>query len=234
MTEWMRGHRRILEGGALFFLLAAAVVLMLAFTHAWSSIKASERCFETFATSQFPKWLGCAMASHENLAGGLIAAAGALFAGWLAWSAVRDQISFDRAIAREAQDAPRRLTCHIRSDSRTDASRHLTIVLGASADGVKCEILVVSLVSHPNADLEVMATNNGLKANGIVPLRHPIALHRGAHDQQQFSIEIIDTAAATQDVTIRFEGYRCDDRRTAINVTGVAPIVRSGSRGPRS
>jgi len=41
-------------------------------------------------------WIGCAMAEHENLAGGLIGAGGALFAGWLAWSAVRDQIDLER------------------------------------------------------------------------------------------------------------------------------------------
>jgi hypothetical protein len=40
---------------------------------------------------QFPKLFGCLLSRHENLAGGLIAASGALFAGWLAWTAVRDQ-----------------------------------------------------------------------------------------------------------------------------------------------
>jgi hypothetical protein len=44
----------------------------------------------------FPKWIGCAMTAHENLAGGLIGTAGALFAGWLAWSAVREQIEMER------------------------------------------------------------------------------------------------------------------------------------------
>ena len=33
------------------------------------------------------------MAAHEGLAGGLIGAAGAVFAGWLAWSAVQVQIA---------------------------------------------------------------------------------------------------------------------------------------------
>ena len=37
--------------------------------------------------------IGCAMGSYENLAGGLFAASAALFAGWLAWSAVQVQIS---------------------------------------------------------------------------------------------------------------------------------------------
>lgn len=50
---------------------------------------------------EFPKWFGCVLANHEGLAGGLIGAAGALFAGWLAWSAVQAQIDAEnqRAIA---------------------------------------------------------------------------------------------------------------------------------------
>ena len=40
----------------------------------------------------FPMVIGCAMGSYENLAGGLFAANAAIFAGWLAWSAVQVQI----------------------------------------------------------------------------------------------------------------------------------------------
>jgi hypothetical protein len=45
--------------------------------------------------------IGCAMGSYENLAGGLFAASAALFAGWLAWSAVQVQINAEaeRAVA---------------------------------------------------------------------------------------------------------------------------------------
>jgi hypothetical protein len=41
----------------------------------------------------FPMVIGCAVGSYENLAGGLFAASAALFAGWLAWSAVQVQIN---------------------------------------------------------------------------------------------------------------------------------------------
>jgi hypothetical protein len=37
--------------------------------------------------------IGCAIGSYESLAGGMVAAAAALFAGWLVWSAVQVQIS---------------------------------------------------------------------------------------------------------------------------------------------
>lgn len=49
------------------------------------------------STNLWPwQWLGCAMSAHEGLAAGLIGAAGALFAGWLAFQAVQEQIRQER------------------------------------------------------------------------------------------------------------------------------------------
>ena len=42
------------------------------------------------------------MAAHENLAGGLIGLAGAIFAAWLAYSAVREQLDQAAETAKEA------------------------------------------------------------------------------------------------------------------------------------
>src|ERR1700729_197381 len=49
----------------------------------------------------FPMVIGCALGSYESLAGGMIASAAALIAGWLAWSAGQAQIEREekRAIA---------------------------------------------------------------------------------------------------------------------------------------
>ena len=41
----------------------------------------------------FPKIIGCAVGHYEGLTGGMLAAGSALFAGWLAWSAVQVQIA---------------------------------------------------------------------------------------------------------------------------------------------
>jgi hypothetical protein len=49
--------------------------------------------------SQFPKWFGCILDTHEGLAGGLIGAGGAIFAGWLAWTGVRDQVQAERDLS---------------------------------------------------------------------------------------------------------------------------------------
>jgi hypothetical protein len=45
---------------------------------------------------QFPKILSCLLSARETLAAGLIGAGGAIFAAWLAWTAVREQIAVDR------------------------------------------------------------------------------------------------------------------------------------------
>jgi hypothetical protein len=40
----------------------------------------------------FPRWFGCVLYVHESLAAGLVAAAGALVAAWIAWTALQQQI----------------------------------------------------------------------------------------------------------------------------------------------
>jgi hypothetical protein len=42
---------------------------------------------------QFPKWFGCVLDDHDSLAAGLIGAAGALFAAWIAWTTVQRQLA---------------------------------------------------------------------------------------------------------------------------------------------
>jgi hypothetical protein len=48
----------------------------------------------------FPMVIGCAVGSYENLSGGLFAAGAALFAGWLAWSAVQVQVGAEERRAK--------------------------------------------------------------------------------------------------------------------------------------
>jgi hypothetical protein len=113
---WLRRHE-ILKGAAITIILLSIIVAALGFAHSWApqktepTIQAAEqsdglnagRCFASIAKSQFPKWVGCAMAAHENLAGGLIGSAGALLAAWIAWHAVMAQMESDRRLARNSE-----------------------------------------------------------------------------------------------------------------------------------
>jgi hypothetical protein len=85
---------------ALFAVLLGLAVLALAFADAWDSVLPGSttraKCFETFWSAQWPKWIGCAMAAHESLAAGLIGLWAAILAAWLAYSGIQKQIEEDR------------------------------------------------------------------------------------------------------------------------------------------
>lgn len=103
--NFLNWHKRVLQGTTLVVCLSASVVGLLAFAQSWAPPD-EYKCFQSVAQSQFPKWLGCVMAAHEGLAGGLIGGAGALFAGWLAFASVQRQLEEERNNRdRERQEA---------------------------------------------------------------------------------------------------------------------------------
>jgi len=107
------------------------ISVILAMAVAWTPRK---EC-----TWQFPKIVGCAVGSFESLSGGLIAAAGALFAGWLAWTAVRMQIDYARETADEQRKADefaiRALLPHALSPINEYATGSIRAMHGLPADG---------------------------------------------------------------------------------------------------
>jgi hypothetical protein len=74
---------------------------------------------------QFPKWFGCVLGDHDSLAAGLIGAAGALFAAWIAWTAVQHQINADR----ERALADRKEAEQLLSQELTDFAEALAAAL---------------------------------------------------------------------------------------------------------
>jgi hypothetical protein len=111
-------RRRWIVGFLFCATLLAAVIGILAFATVWTPSELGQRCLDDVAHSQFPKWLGCAIAIHEGLASGLIATAGLIFAAWLAFMGLQDQIGMAQrneleakriAHTRQIQDAERDL-----------------------------------------------------------------------------------------------------------------------------
>jgi hypothetical protein len=96
------GQRRAILAAVLGIGLIAAVIIILAFVDATAMIEDSTRCAPTIWQSQWPRYLGCTLAAHEGLAGGLIGVAGAIWAAWLAYTAVQEQIAGEKT-AREQQ-----------------------------------------------------------------------------------------------------------------------------------
>jgi len=94
--------KRAIQGLLLGAGLIAVGVLLIAFALAWGP-------HQHVCKIAFPMVIGCAIGTYEGLAGGVIAAASALFAGWLVWSAVRVHISADSELAVAAQTEAARL-----------------------------------------------------------------------------------------------------------------------------
>jgi hypothetical protein len=97
-------RRRFGQGVVLAIILLSTIVLVLGL--AQSASVGDKLCAPTLTELKlpmnFPRWFGCALAMHENLAGGLIGGAGALFAAWLAWQAIMRQINAQADQAYEA------------------------------------------------------------------------------------------------------------------------------------
>ncbi len=80
---------------ALVLVAVVLVVLLIG-----DAARGPARCVVSIA------WLGCVLDAHEALASGLIAAAGGIFAAWLAYRAAKDQIALaqrDALLARRAE-----------------------------------------------------------------------------------------------------------------------------------
>jgi hypothetical protein len=83
--------------------------------------------------------IGCLLASHQELAAGLLGAAGALFAAWLAYEAVQDQISAER----NAREADRREENEQQRQRYTDAKRIAGISLMYPIRGVAALMIAI-------------------------------------------------------------------------------------------
>jgi hypothetical protein len=93
-TVELRIMTRLAQGVCIILSSIVATVAVLAAAVAWGP----HHC-----ELVFPKIIGGAMGNYEGLAGGMIAAAAALLAGWLAWSSVQVQIAAEeRRAAAEA------------------------------------------------------------------------------------------------------------------------------------
>lgn len=96
-------RRRIIWAVVIATVLVVVVVGTLSFVDSYAIDEAGKRCAVNFAKTKWPMYLGCAMASHEGLAAGLIGSAGALFAAWLAFDAVQEQIGEEKERLRRQQ-----------------------------------------------------------------------------------------------------------------------------------
>jgi hypothetical protein len=117
--------------------LLGVAVLALAFAHAWDSVLPNSathaKCFETFGTAQWPKWIGCAMAAHESLAAGLIGLWAAIFAACLAYSGIQRQIEEERRNIQMQIEEERRAALVRQVQAKATAAIAITQAIYAAA-----------------------------------------------------------------------------------------------------
>lgn len=95
-------RRRIAWALVILSILVVLVIGILSFADV-NTLPGKERCVDIFRHTKWPMYIGCAMTAHEDLAGGVLAAAGALFAAWLAFDAVQEQLFEERERRRQQQ-----------------------------------------------------------------------------------------------------------------------------------
>ncbi len=131
----MRSVVRVVAVAVLLLCVAAAI---LAFAHSFANLEEGRRCAVSLAQSQWPKWLGCAMAAHESLAAGLLGGVGILIAALVGYEAIQRQIARDRgelqhqldALRRRDQDlVAERAREHAQEQSRREQDAKLTAVM---------------------------------------------------------------------------------------------------------
>jgi hypothetical protein len=80
-------HKRGTQGTIIAISIVVIIVLVL--------LAANINPVDRPCAWQFPLIASCLLSSRETLVSGLVAAGGALFAAWAAWTAVREQIEFE-------------------------------------------------------------------------------------------------------------------------------------------
>jgi hypothetical protein len=97
----VRTRNRVKWAIGIGFILILIVLALLTFADTFTA-EPTKQCAPNILKAKLPMWLACAMTTYQDLSAGLLAAAGALFAAWLAFQAVQEQIA-EAAVSSERQ-----------------------------------------------------------------------------------------------------------------------------------
>jgi hypothetical protein len=150
-------------------ILLAVGILM--FAEATAIPDEAKRCAPSIWQSQWPRYLGCAMAAHEGLAGGLIGAAGALFAAWLAFDAIQQQIlgEAERGKIEQAEAKLAAVVC-ITPTVHAAAGALFSInqaIASKGNDAQQVDALVMLAASHLAVEIDRFVVQESLRGLGL-------------------------------------------------------------------
>ena len=166
--KWRSGlERRIVWAftvGLGLILLASGI---LVFAEATAIPDEAKRCAPSIWQSQWPRYLGCAMTAHEGLAGGLIGAAGALFAAWLAFDAIQQQI-LKEAERRKVEQAEAKISAVVCITPLIRAAAESLFSVKQAIEGSSEDDELVALAtSHVNAEMSRFVVPESLRGLGL-------------------------------------------------------------------
>jgi hypothetical protein len=157
MLTWLAPPLTMRKALVVFAALWVGIYAVLAFANLFPH-KNGPRCI--WVVVQLPS---CLLGVRENLTGGLIGGGGALFAAWMAWSAVREQLNADRQIASDQLQASREIAVRI----ETDAQQFLKEEIEARLDFLKVVWDIVENVKAVKGNDEVQVERRIERAKAI-------------------------------------------------------------------
>jgi hypothetical protein len=162
--KWRGGlGRRIVRAltiGLGLILLAAGI---LVFAEATALHDEATRCAPSIWQSQWPRYLGCAIATHDGLAGGLIGAAGALFAALLAIDAIQERSS-EEPDRQKLEQAEAKISAVVQITPLIHAAAGCLLSVDEAINGSpEADKLVALATSHLNAEMSRFAVPESLR-----------------------------------------------------------------------
>lgn len=153
------------------------IIATIAITHgalAIAEFGPSTKCAPTFLFVKWPmgwaQWLGCSISLHESLAAGLLGTGGAVFAGWLAYSAAQLQLDQQREQTERAQSEAKAAAVVILSQPVHAAGATLMVLRAANENSAgkeaEFEKLISLGVTHIKNTLSNFTVSEGIKGLG--------------------------------------------------------------------
>ena len=174
--------RRIVWAGIIGAVLVVMVIGVITFVDVTAITEEAKRCTPSLWQSQWPRYIGCAIAAHEGFAGGVIGAAGVLFAGWLAFDGIQEQL------ATEAERTVKQLAAETERTARQQAEAKISAVvciapsIHAAAGGLfaidnairapgndtrQVDMLVAVAAAHVKNEIDEFVVRESLRGLGL-------------------------------------------------------------------
>ena len=145
-------------------LLASGI---LVFAEATAIPDEAKRCAPSIWQSQWPRYLGCAMTTHEGLAGGLIGAAGALFAALLVVDAIQGRTSREPD-RQKLEQAEAKISAVVHITPLVHAAAECLFSVNKAINGSpEMDKLVALATSHLNVEMSRFVVPEGLRGLGM-------------------------------------------------------------------